>query len=128
MSKERGCPGWLLPHAQPLLSPVGYTRGEEDVEHGMHRVTRSQPQEQSNAVCASLVIPRYSHHALEQTPRPRHDVFLYGNGEHCLSERAIHRLEVDHLHVGAVQAATDAAIGSDKLTIGVALLHLVDNA
>jgi len=37
-------------------------------------------------------------------------------------------VEVDHLHIGTMQAAPDAAVGSDKLTIRVTLLHLVDNA
>ena len=40
----------------------------------------------------------------------------------------MHRVEVDHLHIGTMQAAPDTAVGSDKLTIRVTLLHLVDNA
>ena len=40
----------------------------------------------------------------------------------------MHRVQVDHLHIGAMQAAPDATIGRDKLAIGVLLTHLVDNA
>src|SRR5215510_875029 len=77
---------------------------------------------------ANLVIPWHSHHAFQRPPCSVHDVFLHRNGEHILGEGAMHRVEVNHLHIGTMQAAPDTAVGGDKLAIRVTLLHLVDNA
>src|SRR4029450_13424777 len=77
---------------------------------------------------ANLVVPWHSHHAFQRPPCSIHNVFLHSNGEHILGEGAMHRGEVNHLHIGTMQAAPDTAVGGDKLAIRVTLLHLVDNA
>src|SRR5437867_7449968 len=71
-------------------------------------------------------IPRHRHHALESAPRQGGVLRIDRDLENVVAEGTLDGLERDHLHVGTVQAAADAAVGGDELPARETLLALVD--
>src|SRR5437867_4795002 len=105
--------------------PCVVVRVEREYSSRKYLPMRSSPQ---GSPRPPLAVARDRHHPLQSAAGCTRVLRIHPDLEHPFAQRAPNSLQIVHLHVGAMEAAADAAVGHDELLVGVTLLQLVDEA